>query len=123
MQRPNIVLAGTCHREQYTSPQSIIPKRTVHRTREKHAAKLTSQLNTAFEQGSERTAHALSDPGGTYLEFRGQQGEKLATKSLENMQQGIRLLNVREYDEATYATVFIPSGKETYFLKKVEEYG
>ena len=38
------------------------------------------------------------------------------------MQQGIRLLNVRQVGNQTKASVYIPNGKENYFFKKIEEY-
>lgn len=48
----------------------------------------------------------------------------MAVKSLENRTQGIRLLNVREDTETNTikATVYIPAGKEKYFIQKVEDY-
>lgn len=39
------------------------------------------------------------------------------------MRQGVRLLNVRQVGDVTRATVFIPSGKERFFLDRVEAYG
>ena len=48
----------------------------------------------------------------------------MAIKSLENRKAGIRLLNVHEDEEKSIirATVYIPAGKESFFLKKVEAY-
>jgi hypothetical protein len=50
----------------------------------------------------------------------------LVTKSLESVSQGIRLLNVKEEyingRKQTKALVFIPHGKERYFVKKIEAY-
>lgn len=61
-----------------------------------------------------------------YLEFRSQAGHDLLTKSLENLTQKIRLLNIRtegeEEEETTIATVYIPAGKEEYFLKIIRQY-
>ena len=37
---------------------------------------------------------------------------------MENITQGIRLLNVRSSENTQLATVFIPEGKEGCFLKK-----
>lgn len=63
---------------------------------------------------------------GTYLEFIGKAGYDLVTKSLENRSNKIALLNVKnistEEGNLTKATVFIPKGKERYFLNKVTEY-
>ncbi len=71
---------------------------------------------------------ALSQPvkDGTYIEFTGEVGFDLAIKSLEDFRKGIRILNVRqETSDAgvkTYATVYIPSGKENHFLGKIRKY-
>ena len=67
---------------------------------------------------------AIKCKEGTYLEFTGVAEFDLAIKSLENRRQGIRLLNVRqdEINNTIKATVYIPSGKENYFIKKIEDY-
>jgi hypothetical protein len=59
-----------------------------------------------------------------YLEFSSASKYDLAIKSLENLAQGIRLLNVKsdKETETIKATVYIPSGKESYFINKVEAY-
>ncbi|WP_237707636.1 S8 family peptidase [Desulfocurvibacter africanus] len=63
-----------------------------------------------------------------YLEFEGAPGFDLATKSLEDLGAGIRLLNVATVPSViqempvTRATVYIPAGKEIVFLKKIRSY-
>lgn len=123
MERPNFILANTCHQEPYTAPQDGRGKSPIVRDRGVHSARLGRELSDAFAEDGERSAHAVADKHGTYLEFTGPQGGDLVTESLENIQQGVRLLNVRQQDGVTYATVFIPSGKEGFFLNRVEEYG
>lgn len=123
MERPNFVLTNTCHSETYRPPRQVIPKRTVPRNPAEHSAKLTARLNEAFLQDRQRKARALRDGGGTYLEFMGPKDGELATDRLEDLKQGVRLLNVRQQDDATLATVFIPSGKEGVFLSKIRDYG
>lgn len=59
---------------------------------------------------------------GMYIEFSSASGYDLAIKSLENITSGIRLLNVKEIDGVTKATVYVPNGKESLFLKKVNDY-
>ena len=66
---------------------------------------------------------------GVYVEFEGAPGYELITKSLEDRRSGIRLLNVYTVQpengkgqRITRATVFIPSGKQDHFLKKLNEY-
>ena len=74
---------------------------------------------------------AVSMPAkdGVYVEFEGAPGHDLVTKSLEDRRAGIRLLNVytvrsegEPTQEITRATVFIPTGKQDHFLKKINEY-
>ena len=69
---------------------------------------------------------SLPTKDGMYLEFRSQAGHDLLTKSLENLTQKIRLLNIRTEgeggEETTIATVYIPAGKEEYFLKIIRQY-
>lgn len=60
---------------------------------------------------------------GTYLDFRGPEDETLEALSLENQQQGVRLLNVRQEGNSTAATVFVPSKKSSYYSNKVTKYG
>ncbi|GAB1352137.1 S8 family peptidase [Erysipelotrichia bacterium] len=72
---------------------------------------------------------------GIYLEFKGEAGYELATKSLENLsgrssENWTRLLNVRkekqitdgEEKEVTYATVFVPKHKKDELFRKIEKY-
>ena len=59
---------------------------------------------------------------GTYIEFSGVEGLELATKSLENRQAGIRLLNVQTINGVMKATVYIPAGKEQFFIKRIDAY-
>ena len=102
------------------------------RNRVSHSAKLRSRLDTVWMQvnevSKERSAVGLSVRDGTYLEFESADGFDLTIQSLENRQQGIRLANVRQFENLdgskgkTFATVYVPSGKETYFLNKIEDY-
>lgn len=123
MKRPNLILVNTCHQEPYTAPQGGWGKPPIVRNPALHAAKLNKELQAAFTADDDRRAHAVTDRHGIYLEFTGPQNGDLVTKSLEDVQQGVRLLNVREEDGVMRATVFIPSGKEHFFLDRVKAYG
>ncbi|MHB9098777.1 MAG: S8 family peptidase, partial [Syntrophales bacterium] len=57
-----------------------------------------------------------------YLSFESDPGFELKLDSLESARSGIELLTVRRIDEREWATVFVPAGKQTYFIKKVEDY-
>lgn len=119
----------------FTRPPRKIEQLHRYPTRERggHSAKLLQQWEAiwtrAREQKESRTAVSMPTRDGVYVEFEGAPGYDLVTKSLENRGAGIRLLNVytirAESDptqEITRATVFIPSGKQEIFLKKIRKY-
>lgn len=122
----NIFLTNTAEATSYTSPsrrggQPFYPKRNVS----SHAELIQSKLRHSYEVANEqRQAATVRYKEGIYLEFSSAPQYDLAIKSLENLKEGIRLLNVREdkKSKTTKATVYIPAGKESYFIKKVEAY-
>lgn len=86
----------------------------------KHAEYLKGELREAFAQ---KAVIAKRDKSGTFLVFAGVEDYDLNVGSLENANEGIRLLNVQKDNKAKIsATVYIPNGKEGYFLKKIEQY-
>lgn len=96
------------------------------RNREEHSQVLRTQLNSAFENiQSEIDEYNLSDTRkGAYLEFKGEAGNELITKSLENDPANIQLLNINtnpENDIIT-ATVFIPNESKEFFSNKLYQY-
>ncbi|MBN2180426.1 MAG: S8 family peptidase [Sedimentisphaerales bacterium] len=128
---PHIFLNDSAEQSNYTSPaggggQLHIPKRH----RQQHSKRLMSQFENAWSSArqtvEQRTAVSLPTKSGIYLEFKSQADADLVIQSLENIQSGIRLLNVKEIDQADakviVATVYIPQGKESYFLKKIQQY-
>ena len=124
MKRPNIILKDTCSSSSYTAPRGGSSKSSIQRDRVAHAKKLEKEFLNAVRQSLSRSV----DVSGAYLEFTGSEGQELVTKSLEDMRQGIRLLNVRKSDSVeggsvTHATVFIPRKKEESFLGKIKDYG
>lgn len=131
----HIFLRDSGESSDYTRPPRKIEQahRFPARERESHSARLRQQWESiwtrAREQQESRTAVSMPTRGGVYVEFEGAPGYDLVTKSLEDRGAGIRLLNVytirAESDttqEITRATVFIPSGKQEKFLKKINEY-
>lgn len=90
-----------------------------------HAQYIQRKLQDCKNQDNQyRRASAIRYREGMYLEFSGAQDHELKFLSLENRQQGIRLLNVRvdDNERAVKATVYVPHGKESYFLQKVNSY-
>ena len=88
-----------------------------------HAQFIERQLKKSQEGFlSQRQVAAIRYKEGLYLEFSGEVNKALKTESLENITQGIRLLNIQDENGVTKATVYVPSEKAGYFLQKVEAY-
>ena len=132
----NIFLADTGESFDFTSNSRggrplNIPQRN---NRQAHSDRLLAQFHDAQNQFNSYTPQqvaAISYNTGTYVEFSGAENCELLTKSLEDSRQGIKLLNVRDAfaqtednltATITRATVFIPTGKEQVFIRKISEY-
>lgn len=88
-----------------------------------HADFISHKLEECKMQSlTQKQVAAIRYKEGVYLEFSGAPQYDLAIQKLENLQQGIRLLNVRQDGDTTKATVYIPAGKEGYFLHRIQEY-
>jgi len=94
------------------------------RNKQRHVEFLRRRFDQVFqeEDNQNTSASAFASKNGIYLEFEGQKDKDLMIYSLENIGQRIRLCNVKEENETTYATVFIPDDKTQYFLTKIQEY-
>jgi len=97
------------------------------RDRAQHAARLLNQLqqisDTAEERVTEQKAEGVDAGNGIYLQFDSDAGFDLKFESLEFERSGIELCAVRRTtDNRTQATVFVPEGKLTFFLKRVTAY-
>lgn len=128
---PLIFINNTKENLSYTSPQSGgTGYRLPLRGRSAHGNKILQSLENSWRQfqgiQSQRGAVSATTRDGIYLEFRSRAGFDLVTKSLEDIRQGVRLLNIKsilEYDQViTIATVYIPAGKENFFISKVQAY-
>lgn len=117
----------------YTRPPRAVPGRSIpRRDVAAHGSYLRGRLDRVWEETrrdlEQRQAVALPVRSGAYLEFRSDPGDLLVAKRLENLPKGIRLLSLTERqipgaeEPATFATVFVPSGKQGHFLQKVEQY-
>lgn len=116
---------------QYTPLRLSIKKHYPQRNRHTHAEKLSQDLEQLWieveKEKLKRLAVQYPVKDGTYIEFIGEPGFVLNIKSLENKNVGTKLLNVRvhklnEDKELMKATVFIPKGKEQFFLSRVQQY-
>jgi len=128
----NLFLFNTQSNLNFTSKKSGGGKPGLpSRDRKTHGQYITNKLNEIWKavessRKDKRAAASLSIHTGTYLEFQSTPNFSLTIKSLENKQQKIKLLNVRNRNidgkEIEYATVFVPKGKEHYFIKKANDY-
>lgn len=134
---PHLVVTDYDEAEFTSVKRSVEQPSRPQRLRDAHSQFLKRQLDLAWQ--SAETAHAVhhADRKGVYIEFKGEPGYELATKSLESLRSNnpsnqIRLLNVRheklpahggELEKKTiYATIFVPHNKKDNFFKKIEEY-
>ncbi len=126
---PHILVRDTATSDNYTRPKSGgggSEVNTPQRNRAIHANQLISEIERAREQETEiieeQKAFGLDSGNGIYLAFESEQSFDLKFKSLENQSRGIELCSIKEVDERTIATIFIPEGKLTYFLTKITQY-
>lgn len=123
--KKNIFLSGTIESLPFTGKggggSPIIPKRDTTR----HAKYLKRRFEEAYANDrklTQRQVAAIRHKKGIYMEFAGQQNHDLVIKSLENISVGIRLLNVKKDDDVIKATIYIPEGKESYFINRLNSY-
>ncbi len=124
----NLLLENTHIRENFISPRNsmFIPKIPI-RDRFLHGNTIKSKLDSIWNEHDSRSVISLNTKQGIYFEFKGKINYDLNTKSLENIRQGIRLLNIKNElidsdHQVTSATVFVPHKSRGYFIKKVEQY-
>ena len=104
---------------EYTSDSSFVSNNyPIRNNRQEHANYIAEKLTKCNQS---QKAFGIRRRDGIYLEFSGLENYSLNTKSLENMKQGIRLLKVWKDNEIERAIVYIPNGKESYFLNKVKD--
>lgn len=80
-------------------------------------------MSTAEARKVERQSFGLqAGAEGISIEFQSAPGFSLAFKSLDLPSQGIELLNVREVNNITYATCYVPDGKLQVLVNKIKSY-
>lgn len=124
---PHLLIKNTAISSRYSPPKKgrnseiTLPQRT----RQTHAQHLIQQFETIQPRVAE-LIQAQKDFGcpenGIYLSFEVIASFELKFESLEYQRSGIELCNVKQENDKSIATVFIPEGKLTYFLNKVIQY-
>ncbi|MGD9678322.1 MAG: S8 family peptidase [Vulcanibacillus sp.] len=124
----NIIIDEKGETKKY-APINGGPREINYPTRDRvdHGRFLENQFLSAWKlaDGFAQQRLAVSAPvrDGVYLEIKGKSGYDLITKSLENVGQHVRLLNVKKDDnEVISATIYVPNKKRDFFLKKINKY-
>lgn len=121
---PHLLVTGTGHVEPYVTPpargkEPVLPGRD----RAQHGQKLLAQLAELQEEAQaaaeEQRARGIDVGNGLVIQFESEPEHELAIKSLEYQPSGIELLAVREIDGRRIAAVFVPEGKLSHFIKRV----
>jgi hypothetical protein len=130
VEKKNIFLSGTLTKLPYAAQGKPMDSTNVPpRQRGTHATTLNEGLlnvytqNDTFIKGlSKDQLAAIQYKKGVNIVFTGKEGYELVTKSLEDLRQGIRLLNVKKVEGTIQATVFVPEHKKTVFAQKILKY-
>jgi len=125
--RPHLLILGSASTERFTSPRQQGPESQIPpRDRAQHGQRLLGQLVQARQEADAalQQQHAIGiDVGnGIFLEFESEPGFQLPTESLEDVRKRIELMSVKERDNRTFATVFVPEGRLDHFERRVSEY-
>lgn len=125
----HVIFTNQARTEKYTRPGGGKDKFSfLLRNRQKHGEMLRDQLDVVIRKGTAQQQAAQAVEKGVYIEFEGEPGYDLKVESLKDKKAGIKLVSVTEIagdkntPKLTRATVFVPEGKISHFIKKVEEY-
>src|SRR4030042_429518 len=123
----HLLLIGTAQSEAFTSPskgggQFKLPLRN----RQEHGNALLQQLERVREEsvelGRQKTAFGVDAGNGLYLQFESEPDFELKFDSLDAARSHIELMAVKQVENKTIATCFVPEGKLSHFFKLVEKY-
>lgn len=123
----HIFIKGNVQSEKYKSKSGRGETLNIPSRDNNHAARILKKFENIREENKnlklKRDTQKIKTKEGTYLSFYSATGYDLKTQSLENLKEGIRLLNItKTVDGRIRATVYIPKGKENYFIKKIRKY-
>ena len=124
--KKNIFLFHTAAPSPYSSDSHPVKKNYPQRDPAAHAAYIQRKLSAAYAAHNltQNQVAAIRYKDGIYLEVSGAAGHDLETQGLESPRQGIRLVNIKKdpQTQTETALVYIPTGKESYLIKKIESY-
>lgn len=124
---PHFIFQNSAQAESFARPrQKIEPKSIPSRDRQVHGSHLLGklqQLTPVLAESKVKQQQAGIDEGfGLQIEFESFPDVELAFESLARERSGIELRNVRQNDNKTLATVFIPDGKLEFFENLITAY-
>lgn len=125
---PHLFVKNSATKNLYSRPPRVVKAdlKLPLRDRHKHAQQLLTQIEQAKLQETgiiqEQKAFGLDVNNGIYLAFESEQDFELKFNSLEVQRSGIELCTVKEIDHKVIATIFVPEGKLSYFLKRITQY-
>lgn len=118
--RENILLKNTKQAEKYTSINGGRgnTRYPIREDIKQHGIKIKKIFEDCLKESNNKTR--LKD--GVYLEFSSMENYNLTSQSLESFYGNIHLLNSKTENNIEKATIYIPKGKESVLLKKIEDY-
>lgn len=122
VEKKNILLTNITDSMEYRGNPGRGSKSIPPRDYSSHARNISGKYESFVNQALSQKQVAAIKMKGMYAEFSSMQNFELVTKSLEYRRSGIRLLNVKEENGYTKATVYIPEGKEDFFRNRIEAY-
>ncbi|MDM8538194.1 S8 family peptidase [Desulfobacterales bacterium HSG17] len=135
---PHIVLTKPLEESSFKSANTPRNNKNIpqERNRKFHSTLLKKKLDIAWKESKSEQVACHATRHGIYLEFKGEPGFDLITKSLEDMRsKKVRLLNIRNeiVDDSnqeqqpaektvSIATVYVSNEKKEFFFNKIEQY-
>lgn len=125
--RPHLIISGATETEKYRSIRPNIEQvYPPEQLRAIHGASLLRQLRdlsvVADEAKVAQVAAGIDSDLGVLIQFRSFPDIDLAFDSLSYEPSKIELMNVKQVDTQTYATVFVPDGKLVHFENLINDY-
>ncbi|MBN8838469.1 MAG: S8 family peptidase [Sphingobacteriia bacterium] len=128
---PHLFLTNLAIEYNYQPRQGFSSDNIPERNRDLHSDKLILDYlnaeNANIQFRNERQENQLPLRGGSYWEFTGKEGYDLITKSLEDLNKNVRLLNIKTNGDTPEnttikAVLFVPQNEEQIFRKKIIDY-
>ncbi|MFR9704820.1 S8 family peptidase [Aeromonas sanarellii] len=126
---PHIIIGKNGKSYKYTYPNAVINSYSVPmRNRNLHGNALREQLQNAYQVHLDMAKHTetldleLESKIGIQVTFESFPDVRLAFESLADAKQKIELLNVKQDEGITEATILIPQNKLSALEKKIEDY-